>query len=100
DHTEDTFNRWCGIWLDPHFKIWNIESSLPGIRVPILALMGEADQYGTLAQIDTIKRALPELTDRVVLAECGHSPHLEQPGQALAQIHQWLRQADAHQPVC
>lgn len=92
EHTADTFNRWCGIWLDPQFKTWNIESSLSGIHVPLLALMGETDQYGTLAQIDTIKRVLPELTERVVIANCGHSPHLEQPEQTLKHVQRFVEQ--------
>lgn len=83
DHTESTFRRWSGIWLDPRFESWNIESSLPGIDVPLLAVMGEDDQYGTLAQIQTLAERLPQRTELAVLGDCGHSPHLEQPERTL-----------------
>lgn len=85
-HTEDTFNRWCDIWLDPVFEHWNIESSIPGIRVPLLAIMGEDDEYGTLEQIRRIEMAIPSLTELAVLADCGHSPHLQQSEQTLERI--------------
>jgi pimeloyl-ACP methyl ester carboxylesterase len=83
DHTESTFRHWSGIWLDPRFSSWNIEASLPGIDVPLLAVMGEDDQYGTLAQIHTLAERLPHRTELAVLGECGHSPHLEQPERTL-----------------
>ncbi|WP_275096644.1 alpha/beta fold hydrolase [Sedimenticola hydrogenitrophicus] len=83
DHTESTFRHWSGIWLDPRFSSWNIESSLTGIDVPLLAVMGEDDQYGTLAQIHTLAERLPQRTELAVLKDCGHSPHLEQPAETL-----------------
>ncbi|MCW8920693.1 MAG: alpha/beta hydrolase [Sedimenticola sp.] len=92
-HTDDTFNRWCRIWLDPQFESWNIESSLPTIRVPLLAIMGEDDQYGTLAQIDALAAVQPTLTKRLVLEACGHSPHLEKSDEVLASMNAFLKQS-------
>ncbi len=86
DHTESTFRYWSGIWLNPEFSAWNIEANLTGINVPLLAIMGEDDQYGTLAQIHTLARLLPERTKLAVLRDCGHSPHLEQGSKTLDQV--------------
>lgn len=83
DHTESTFRHWSGIWLDPRFESWNIEASLSGIVVPLLAVMGEDDQYGTLAQIHALADRLSQWTELAVLGDCGHSPHLEQPERTL-----------------
>lgn len=91
-HTDDTFRRWCGIWLDPKFESWNIEASVPGINVPVLAIMGEDDQYGTLAQINVLADLLPALTERTVFEACGHSPHLERPDATLARINLFIKQ--------
>ncbi|MCP3956131.1 MAG: alpha/beta hydrolase, partial [Desulfobacterales bacterium] len=55
-NTKYAFRGWNDIWLDPDFMDWNIEEYLPGIQVPILAIQGEEDQYGTRAQIEAIKR--------------------------------------------
>ncbi|WP_260293147.1 alpha/beta fold hydrolase [Sedimenticola hydrogenitrophicus] len=90
DHTESTFRHWSGIWLDPRFESWNIEASLPGIEVPLLAVMGEDDQYGTLAQIHTLAERLPQWTELAILKDCGHSPHLEQPERTLELVCDFL----------
>jgi pimeloyl-ACP methyl ester carboxylesterase len=48
-----------------------------------LAIQGEADPYGTMAQIDDIARAVPH-AQLLKLPNGGHSPHRDQP-QAVAQ---------------
>ena len=79
---DQTFWGWNNIWLDPRFKLWNIEAYLPAIRCPILAIQGWDDEYGTRAQLDTIAAATPA-TDVVMLAKCGHSPHRDQDAEIL-----------------
>ena len=34
---------------------WNIEDVLPEVDAPVLAIQGDADEYGTLAQLDAIE---------------------------------------------
>jgi len=51
-----TFHLWADAWLDPAFRKWNIEEYLPRIHCPVLAIQGEADEYGTMAQLDAIAR--------------------------------------------
>ncbi|MGH8872119.1 MAG: alpha/beta fold hydrolase [Acidimicrobiia bacterium] len=79
-----TFHAWNDIWLDPGFRDWNIEDSLSGITCPILLIQGLDDEYGTLAQVDAIERGLRGPVERLLLADCGHSPHLAQPAAVLA----------------
>ena len=45
-------SSWSGPWLDPAFRRWDITEELAYIRVPILIVQGEDDQYGTLRQIE------------------------------------------------
>ena len=75
---DSAFWGWNDIWLDPTFRAWNIESLLPHIRCPVLAIQGVDDEYGTMAQIDRIALAVPN-TQLVALDRCGHSPHRDQP---------------------
>ena len=75
---DSAFWGWNDIWLDPSFKAWNIEALLPQITCPLLAIQGVNDEYGTMAQIDGISRAVPH-THLVKLEDCGHSPHRDQP---------------------
>jgi pimeloyl-ACP methyl ester carboxylesterase len=75
---DSAFWGWNQIWLDPDFRGWNIEPLLPSITCPVLAVQGRDDEYGTLEQVESIRRALP-LTEVLELEECGHSPHRDQP---------------------
>ena len=82
-HPDSAFRGWCDIWLDPGFREWNIEAFLPRIRCPILAIQGEDDEYGTLAQIERIARLAPDVA-LLKLADCRHAPHRDQPGAVIA----------------
>lgn len=75
---EAAFRGWNDIWLHPDFRAWNIEGYLPGIACPVLAIQGEDDEYGTMAQIDRIAAQARDV-DLVKLADCRHSPHKDQP---------------------
>jgi pimeloyl-ACP methyl ester carboxylesterase len=82
---DSAFRGWNDIWLDPAFRAWNIEEYLPRIQVPILAIQGEDDEYGTMDQLDRIARAVPGV-EQVRLAGCRHSPHRDRPEAVIAAI--------------
>ncbi|MES2537234.1 MAG: alpha/beta hydrolase [Pseudomonadota bacterium] len=75
---DSAFFGWNDIWLDPDFRAWNIEAELPAITCPVLAVQGEDDEYGSLRQVLGIQEKIP-LARVVVLPQCGHSPHRDQP---------------------
>jgi pimeloyl-ACP methyl ester carboxylesterase len=75
---DSAFWGWNRIWLSPEFRGWNIEGLLPSIRCPVLAIQGEDDEYGTLEQIASIGRAVPDAR-LLALPACRHSPHRDQP---------------------
>lgn len=77
------FLGWSGVWLDPGFLQWNLEEYLPSIRVPVLLIQGEEDNYGTLRQLEAIEAQLPGKVERVILPACGHSPFRDQPEKTL-----------------
>jgi pimeloyl-ACP methyl ester carboxylesterase len=79
---EATFRLWNDIWLAPEFRDWNIEDVLAGITAPVLAIQGEHDQYGTLAQIDAIEAGVSGPFERAVL-DARHAPHIEAPEETL-----------------
>ena len=78
DDPDSAFRGWNNIWLNPAFRAWNIEAELDSITCPVLAVQGEDDEYGTLAQIVGIQARLPK-TRLLVIPKCGHSPHRDQP---------------------
>jgi pimeloyl-ACP methyl ester carboxylesterase len=86
-----TFHLWSDAWLDPEFRDWNIEAYLPRIRCPVLAIQGEADEYGTMAQLDAIARQVGGPCELLMLPDCGHSPHKDQPGRVLESLTGFIR---------
>lgn len=75
---EAVFRGWNDIWLHPDFRAWNIEEYLPRIAVPVMAIQGEDDEYGTMDQIERIAAQAKDV-ELVKLADCRHSPHKDQP---------------------
>ena len=78
DDVDSAFWGWNDIWLDPAFRQWDLRPLLPAIACPVLAVQGEDDAYGTMAQIEGIHRYAPRAS-LLKLARCGHSPHRDQP---------------------
>ena len=71
---DSAFYGWNDIWLNADFRAWNIVESLKSIDCPLLAVQAEDDHYGTMAQIETIAKAVKG-AQLCKLAEGGHSPH-------------------------
>jgi pimeloyl-ACP methyl ester carboxylesterase len=82
-NVDATFWGWNDVWLNPEFESWNIEEYLPRIRVPALLIQGADDQYGTREQIRKVEAGCPGPVRTILLADCGHSPHLDQPERAV-----------------
>ena len=91
DDPDSAFRGWNDIWLNPAFRSWNIEAELDRIRCPVLAVQGENDEYGTLAQVRGIQARLPK-TELLVIPHCGHSPHRDQPERLAAEAGRFIRE--------
>jgi pimeloyl-ACP methyl ester carboxylesterase len=90
DDPDATFWGWNDIWLSPAFRSWNIEEYLPRISCPVLLIQGEADEYGTLAQLDAIERQVAGPAERLVLPNCGHSPHRDKPDETAEAVSRFV----------
>jgi len=86
DNTDCAFRGWSEAWLSEGFRNWNLEEYLPGIRVPALIIQGADDEYGTLAQVDGIMNGLTCPKERLILPDCGHSPHRDRPDETVSAI--------------
>ncbi|MFM0594642.1 alpha/beta fold hydrolase [Paraburkholderia dilworthii] len=75
---DSAFYGWNDIWLNPAFRQWSIVDELASIRQPLLAVQGHDDNYGTMAQIDTIAERVSH-AQLAKLDACGHSPHRDAP---------------------
>ena len=85
------FRGWNDVWLDPAFRAWNIEEYLPRVTCPVLLIQGEQDEYGTLGQIQAIASGVAGPVQQLILPDCGHSPHRDQPKKVLGAIDDFLQ---------
>ena len=92
-NVDASFWAWNDIWLNPEFRAWNIESYLPRIACPVLAIQGEDDEYGTLAQIQGIVRLVPQ-AQACILADCRHSPHKDQADAVIDSVRGFLHKLE------
>lgn len=91
ENVDCAFWGWNRAWLDPKFLTdWNLTEFLPHIRVPVLAIQGKDDEYGTAAQIEAIAAEIPNV-QTLMLPNCGHTPQREQREATLEAITQFIR---------
>lgn len=94
-----TFRGWNEAWLDPGFEAWSIEDCIDYIRVPVLAIQGKADQYGTEAQIGALTERLYAPLETVMLDDCGHAPFIDQPSLTLDAVSAFIARLDRIESV-
>lgn len=83
---DNTFRAWNDAWLDPKFREWNITQELAYIRVPILIVQGEDDQYGTVKQIEAAQEECYCPVEVALLPGEKHSPQREAPEATLKAV--------------
>jgi pimeloyl-ACP methyl ester carboxylesterase len=76
---EAAFHSWHGPWTHPEFEKWDITEALGYIRVPILLIQGEDDQYGTLRQVEVVKEECYCPVETAIFPGIRHVPYREAP---------------------
>jgi pimeloyl-ACP methyl ester carboxylesterase len=94
DDPDNAFRGWNDAWLDTGFREWNIEETIAYLRIPVLAIQGRNDTYGTLAQLDALEVGTYSPLDTEILDDCGHAPHLEHQDRSLAIVNDFLKRLD------
>lgn len=94
------FRGWNGAWLDPAFpRVFDLQPDIAHIRVPVLAIQGEADPYGTVEQVRLLEREAYCPVDSLVLPGVGHNPHQDAPDAVLATVGEFTgRLFGLHEP--
>ena len=87
---DHTFRGWNDAWLHPDFKNWNVAEVIDYLRIPVLAIQGKADQYGSFAQIKEIDDRIYSPLDIVMLDDCRHSPLIDQPENTLNAVAEFV----------
>jgi pimeloyl-ACP methyl ester carboxylesterase len=71
------FRGWNDAWLDPRFRAFDITEQIARIQVPVLALQGTDDPYGTEEQLRMLERIAMCPVETRLIAGARHAPHLE-----------------------
>jgi pimeloyl-ACP methyl ester carboxylesterase len=87
---DNAFKGWNGAWLDPDFRKWDITEFLAYIRVPVLIVQGEDDQYGTVKQIEAANQECYCPVEVALLGGAKHSPQRDKPEATLAAIAEFV----------
>jgi pimeloyl-ACP methyl ester carboxylesterase len=99
-NTDNAFWGWNDVWLHPDFRDWNIEEFLPRIKVPILILQGEDDEYGTWRQIEAIQRQSGGPVEAEAIPACGHTPHRKHPERTLRSMASFILKLRRTSKLC
>lgn len=92
---DSAFWGWNDIWLNPAFRAWNIQEYLPRLECPVLAIQGQDDEYGTMAQIHSIREAAAQ-TRLLKIPDCRHSPHIDQPDVVIRAVADFIGGLNKH----
>lgn len=74
--TDMLFARLVEAWTALGDPGWGLEPHVGRVRCPVLAIQGEHDEFFSGAQLDALKALVPA-AETIVLAGCGHYPHLQ-----------------------
>jgi pimeloyl-ACP methyl ester carboxylesterase len=86
------FHGWNDSWLAPGFRDFDITACLSAIDVPILALQGTDDPYGSEEQLRVLQRHARAPVDARMIDGARHAPHLEARDVALDAIARFARE--------
>jgi len=90
---DNAFMGWNDAWLDPEFRKWDITEQLAYVRVPVLIVQGEDDQYGTVRQIEVAREECYCPVEVALLPNARHSPQRDTPETTLKAISDFVAQA-------
>ncbi|AEA45609.1 alpha/beta fold hydrolase [Fluviicola taffensis] len=89
--TKTLFYAWSNTWLTPSFKTWDIRQEIQSFTIPVLAIQGKDDQYGTEEQVNSIVRNQASRIGKII-PSCGHHPHLEKSKEVMLAISNWMEE--------
>ena len=72
-----TVRGWSDVWLTNDFREWDLTADLAHIRVPVLVIQGEDDQYGTMKQVEAAREECYCPVEVLKLPNTRHVPHRE-----------------------
>ncbi len=99
DKVDTIFRAWTETWTRSDYRNWNIEYLLPGITCPVLFIQGEADEYGTLDQVEKTISQVSGAAEKYIIPGVGHTPHKEVPELVIYSSARFINKLDLDLPT-
>lgn len=77
DKTGELFRLWHETWLSDYFAKWTIVPLLHNITCPVLAFQGEHDDFGSIEQLNILKKEIPGSVTIREIPTAEHTPRKE-----------------------
>lgn len=77
--TNELFRLWHETWLSDYFANWTIVPMLQQIACPVLAFQGESDEFGSIEQLNVLRKEIPGSVTIKEIPNAGHMPRKESP---------------------
>lgn len=77
EKTDSMFYGWALTWTNILQKDWNIIEEMGSITTPLMVIYGDKDEYGTIEQVNVIKKAVKTKVEAAIINDCAHFPHKE-----------------------
>lgn len=91
EKTSGLFKNWINLWLTDNIKTWNIIKNLKNINIPVLAIQGENDEFGSYKQLETIKDNVNAEVEILYISDCGHFPHFEKETEVNKKVTEFIK---------
>ncbi|MBX3422612.1 MAG: alpha/beta hydrolase [Pirellulaceae bacterium] len=95
DKARWVLDAWTGTWLSSDFWSWNLDSYLQQVTCPVLAIHGDADEYGSIELPRRIVRQVAGPSQLAILEHCGHIPHRDLRDEVLRLIVNFLKSVES-----
>jgi pimeloyl-ACP methyl ester carboxylesterase len=93
DDADATVRGWSDVWLNNDVSAWDLREDLAYIRVPILIIQGEDDNFGTVRQIEIAQDECYCPVEAELMAGIRHVPHREAPAAVLSLVADFVKRA-------
>ncbi len=90
DKADWVLAAWTEVWLSSAFRDWSLDPYLSRVHCPVLAIHGDADEYGSEAFPRRITQGVSGPASMELLKGCGHVPHREREREVLALVQGFL----------